>query len=233
MMNCVVVDDEPLALALLRQYIHQRDGLELLQGFSDAVDALKFLNKTTPDILFLDVQMPDMTGIHLLKNIIHPPLVVIFTTAYRDYAIESYELGVVDYLLKPFSFDRFNKAILRAEEILQSKLSIAQVEPAFIFVKSEYKLVKILFDEILYAESMDDYIRIHLKDSRPVITLMSMKSIETRLPQQQFRRIHRKFLVSINKIKTIQSKKIVLDSDIEIPIGDTYQSSIQFLRGGN
>lgn len=229
-MQCVIVDDEPLAISLLGQFIAQTEGITLLQGFSDALESITFLNKTKIDILFLDIQMPDITGIKLLQQLQNKPPAVIFTTAYKDYAIESYELGVADYLLKPFSYDRFTRAVSRAEEFVKSRDAAGSHDNTAIFIKSEYKLIKLNLDDIVYAESLDDYIRIHLTEGKPIITLMSLKALQEKIPQQRFRRVHRKFIIALNKITVIEGKKICLDKNVEIPIGDTYQSAVQLLR---
>lgn len=230
MIKCVVVDDEPLAISLLNQYIRQYERLELVQGFTDALESIDYINNNKIDLLFLDILMPDITGIKLLKELINKP-VVIFTSAHRDFAVDGYEMGVADYLLKPFDYDRFKKAVDRAAEHIRVKeRDNADIVPG-VFVKSEYKLIKINFQDIIYVESMDDYIRIYLHDSKPVITLMRLKAFLEKLPATDFQRVHRRYIVPMNKIKTVETRKLMLTTGVEIPVGDTYQQVVQGLRG--
>ncbi len=228
MIRCVVVDDEPLAVALLSRYIRSTEGLSLMDGFSDGLESIEYLNRNKADLLFLDILMPDITGIALLQKLEHKP-VVIFTSAHRDFAVDGYEIGIADYLLKPFDYERFTTAVQRAVEKLRLReKDNADLVPG-VFVKSEYQLVKINFQDILYVESLDDYIRIHLAESKPVITLMSLKSFMEKLPGQDFIRVHRRYIIAISKISSISAKKVVLRSDIEIPVGETYLLRVQYL----
>ncbi|MGN6491025.1 MAG: LytR/AlgR family response regulator transcription factor [Agriterribacter sp.] len=229
MIKCVVIDDEPLAVSLLHEYIKRCSKLEMMNGFTDALDGIDYINTHRPDLLFLDIQMPDITGIELLKKLSNRP-VVILTSAHRDYAVDGYEMGVADYLLKPFDFERFQKAVDRAiERIELNTRDNASLLPE-VFVKSEYKLVKINLDDIVYVESMDDYIRIYLNNSKPVITLMRLKTFLEKLPAADFKRVHRRYIVSMNKIKTLETRRLVLKTGVEIPVGDTYQQVIQQFR---
>ena len=229
MIRCVVVDDEPLAISLLHQYIGQYQGLEMLDGFTDAIESIEYINNNDIDILFLDILMPDITGIAVLKQLNKKPA-IIFTSAHRDFAVDGYEMGVADYLLKPFSFNRFKKAVERAVNFIRLKEKDNGDLLPGIFIKSEYKLVKINFRDIIYVESMDDYIRIHLEDSRPVITLMRLKSFIEKLPPADFQRVHRRYIVAVKKINSLGSKKLVLKNGTEIPVGNTYQQIIQAFR---
>lgn len=229
MIKCVIVDDEPLAITLLNQYIKQYDGLQLLDGFTDAIESIDFINNNEVHLLFLDILMPDITGIGLLKKLRNRP-VVVFTSAHRDFAVDGYEMGVADYLLKPFDFNRFKKGVERAVEYLRLREKDNTELLPGIFIKSEFKLIKINFHDILFIESKDDYIKIHLIDAKPVITLMSLKSILEKLPPADFQRIHRRYIISIHKITSFGNKKIILNSSAEIPVGDTYQQVIQNLR---
>lgn len=230
MIKCVVVDDEPLAISLLNQYIRKYEGLEMMDGFTDALESISYINNNHVDILFLDILMPDITGIGVLKKLNNKPPVVIFTTAHRDFAVDSYEMGVADYLLKPFDFERFKKAVVRAvEQIRLKEKDNADLIPG-VFVKSEYKLVKISFQDIVYVESMDDYIRIHLLEGKPVITLMSLKAFLEKLPATDFQRVHRRYIIAMNRINLVETRKLILKTGIEIPVGDTYQTIIQRFR---
>lgn len=229
MIKCVVVDDEPLAISLLHQYIKKYERLQLMDGFTDALESINYINANTVDILFLDILMPDITGIGVLKKLTNKP-VVIFTTAHRDFAVDGYEMGVADYLLKPFDYERFRKAVDRALEHIRVKdKDNVDLIPG-VFVKSEYKLIKINFQDIVYIESMDDYIRIYLVEGRPIITLMSLKSFLEKIPANEFQRVHRRYIVALNKINLVEYRKLILKTGIEIPVGDTYQQSIQNFR---
>lgn len=229
MIKCVVVDDEPLAISLLNQYIRKCEGLEMMDGFTDALESISYINNNHVDILFLDILMPDITGIGVFKKLTNKP-VVIFTTAHRDFAVDGYEMGVADYLLKPFDFDRFKKAVDRAiEHVRLKQKDNADLLPG-VFVKSEYKLIKINFQDIVYVESLDDYIRIYLQEGKPVITLMSLKAFLEKLPSTDFQRVHRRYIVAMNKINLVEPRKLILTTGVEIPIGDTYQQVIQNFR---
>ncbi len=229
MIKCVVIDDEPLAISLLNGYIKQHETLEMLDGFTDAIEAIGFINNNHVDVIFLDILMPDITGIELLKKLEKRP-VVIFTSAHRDFAVDGYEMGVVDYLLKPFDFERFRKGIDKAIESLRLKeQDNADLLPG-VFVRSEYKLVKINFHDIMYVESRDDYIKIYLVDDKSLIVLMRLKSFLAKLPAADFQQVHRRYIIALNKIKTLSAKRIVLNNAVEIPVGDTYLHIVNALR---
>ncbi|MFT3703846.1 MAG: LytTR family DNA-binding domain-containing protein [Agriterribacter sp.] len=229
MIKCVVVDDEPLAISLLNGYIKQHEALEMLDGFTDAIEAISFINNNEVHVLFLDVLMPDITGIELLKKLERKP-VIIFTTAHRDFAVDGYEMGVVDYLLKPFDFERFKKGVDKAIESLRLKeQDNADLVPG-VFVKSEYKLVKINFQDIVFVESRDDYIKIYMVEEKSLIVLMRLKSFLAKLPASDFQQVHRRYIIALNKIMTLSAKKIVLNNSVEIPVGDTYQHIVNALK---
>lgn len=230
MIRCIAIDDEKLALDLIEDDILKVPFLQLVKKCRNGVDALDVLQTEKIDLLFLDIQMPDISGIQFLKSLTHKPL-VIFTTAYEKYALEGFELDVVDYLLKPYSFERFLKAVNKAQEHL-SILNKNSGQPVteeisfsnqFIFVKSDYKLVKIEISEIQYVESLKDYVKIVAGD-KPVVTLSSMKAIEEKLVAPDFIRVHRGFIVNIRKIQYIH-RNFVKVGDKEIPIGDNYKEN--------
>jgi len=235
MINTLIVDDEPLALDVLETYIEKIPELKLVKRCTNALDAREVLQKEAVDLLFLDIQMPQITGIDFLKTLADPPL-VIFTTAYPNYAIEGFELDALDYLLKPISFDRFLKAVNRAVE--QIKLQKAgqsaggqEEGEEFFFVKADKKLVKVNYSEILYIEGLKDYVIIRLDQSR-VITLQTMKSLEDKLPQQRFKRIHRSFIVNIDKIHAIIGNMVEVmekGQPKHLPIGKNYRDELQEL----
>jgi DNA-binding LytR/AlgR family response regulator len=228
MIRCIAIDDENLALDLIEDDILKVPFLQLVKKCRSAVEALDVLQTEQIDLLFLDIRMPDISGIQFLRSLPHKPL-VIFTTAYDKYALEGFELDVIDYLLKPYSFERFLKAVNKAQEYLaimeKNRVQTAAGESGFsgqfLFVKSDYKLVKIEIAEIQYIESLKDYIKI-IVGGKPILTLSSMKSIEEKLIAPDFIRVHRSFMVNIRKIRYI-SRGFVMVGDKEIPIGDNYK----------
>ena len=230
MIRCMVIDDENLALELIEDDILKVPFLQLVKKCKSGIEALELLQTEKIDLLFLDIQMPDISGIQFLKSLPHKPL-VIFTTAYEKYALEGFELDVVDYLLKPYSFERFLKAVNKAQEhmsILEKNQALPSAEEIsfsnqFIFVKSDYKLVKIEIAEIQYIESLKDYVKI-VSGDKPVVTLSSMKAIEEKLVAPDFIRVHRSYMVNLRKIQYIQRNYIKV-GDKEIPIGDNYKES--------
>lgn len=235
MLNVLIVDDEPLALDVLETYISQMPELRLVKRCSNAIEANEALKAHSIDLMFLDIQMPQLTGIDFVKTLAHPPMVV-FTTAYPNYAIQGFDLNALDYLLKPISLERFMKAVNKAvehAELTQRESGSAAATSGndnldFFFVKADKKLVKVNFDEIIYIEGLKDYVIIRLLNSR-VITLQTMKSLEDRLPQGKFRRIHRSYIVALDKITAIEGNMIeVLEKDKPklLPIGKNYRDEL-------
>ena len=234
MINVIIVDDEPLAQDVLETYIEKIPELNLVEKCSNALEANEALKNHDISLMFLDIQMPQLTGIDFLKTLSHPPL-VIFTTAYPNYAIEGFELNALDYLLKPISLERFMKAVNKAvEQIeLQSRGSGAhsggeEEEPDFIFVKADKKLVKVNYADIIYIEGLKDYVIIRMENSR-VITLQTMKSLEEKLPQNIFRRIHRSYIVNIDKIEAVVGNMIEVvekNQAKHLPIGKNYRDEL-------
>jgi DNA-binding LytR/AlgR family response regulator len=225
-MRCIIIDDEPLAIELITFYVQQTPMLNLLGSFSDASQAIEFIQNHEIDLLFLDIQMPHINGIQLLKSLNKPPM-VIFSTAFNEYAVEGFELQAIDYLLKPFDIKRFQKAVKKADELYcLKKAAEPQTEP-FIFVKADYQMLKINISSILFIEGWDDYIKIYVSD-KPILTLMSLKSIMEQLPHQEFVRVHRSYIVPIKKIESIRNKVIKIASK-EIPVGSTYAESLYHL----
>jgi two-component system LytT family response regulator len=228
MIRCIVVDDEPLAIDLLTDYISKIPFLELVKSYQNPIEALVAVQEGKADLVFLDVQMPELTGIQFLK-IANGKCKVILTTAYQQYALEGYELNVVDYLLKPIAFERFYKAAEKAQNLFSNTTSLPTenvVSPAklandFIFVKTEYKIQKIYLNDILYIEGLKDYISIFTKTER-IITLQSMKKMEETLPSPQFMRVHKSYIIAIDKIESIERSRITIGDKL-IPVGDTYR----------
>jgi two-component system LytT family response regulator len=226
-MKCIAIDDEPLALELLRTYISEVPELNLLHTFDDALEGAAYLKLHEIDLLFIDINMPDISGLDLVAAIENKPM-VIFTTAHKKYAHIGFELEAIDYLLKPISPERFQKAVTRAQEQFQLRKRITEPEWEPFMVRSEYKMIRIDPAQIEYIESMEDYIKIFLIDTnRPVLTLMSLKTILEKLPESGFSRVHRSFIVGEKQIHSIVNKKISLKSGKEIPVSDTYLSFIE------
>ena len=242
MLNVIIVDDEPLAQDVLETYIQKVPELHLVQKCNNALEANAVLQKQDIALMFLDIQMPQLTGVDFLKTLSHPPM-VIFTTAYSDYAVEGFELNAIDYLLKPISLDRFMKAVNKAMDQFQlhqeahngGGASPADAEADFFFVKADKKLVKVRFDDILYIEGLKDYVIIRMEKDR-VITLQTMKSLEDKLPSEVFQRIHRSYIVNINKIEALVGNMVeVLEKGQpkHLPIGKNYRDELQEIVNRN
>jgi two-component system LytT family response regulator len=221
-MRCITVDDEPFSLAKINGFVAQMPYLTLLSSFSSAIEALAFIKQNPVDLIFLDIQMDNLTGIQLLE-ILNPKPAVILITAFDQYALKGYELNVSDYLLKPYSFERF----LKATEKVYNQVLLPQKEKddnEFIFLKTEYRLEKVNLHEILYIESRGDYIYVVTKPIK-ILTLMSLKNIITKLPEGKFIRVHKSYIVAISKIDAIEHGRIHI-REVLIPIGDTYREEI-------
>lgn len=233
MIQTLIVDDEPLALDILETYIEQLPQLHLVRRCENALEAREVLKEQEVDLMFLDIQMPQLTGVDFVKTLTNPPLVV-FTTAYPNFAIEGFELNALDYLLKPVSFERFKKAVQKATEKLENKSArkpLAETEelnPDYIFVKADKKFVKVKYSDILYIEGLKDYVIIRTTTGR-VITLQTMKSLEDKLPQNQFMRIHRSFIVHVDRINAIVGNMIEVIERNEVkqlPVGKNYRDEL-------
>lgn len=225
--KCIVVDDEALARKLLKTYIAQVPHLELVATCKNPMDALQVLQSHKIDVMFLDIQMPQITGIHFLKMLTQKPLVV-FTTAYEKYALEGYTLDVIDYLLKPFSFERFFQAITKVSNRLQP-VTIAQtttqtLEKDYILVKSEHKIHRLKYQDILYIQSMQSYVSYYTSKER-ILSLNTMKKLEVELPQNQFLRIHKSYIVAIDKIELLEGNQVVIGK-AKLPIGASYREAV-------
>src|SRR5476651_907739 len=230
MIRCIIVDDEPLALHILEDYMSKIPFLQLIKATTNPIEALTLVQEGNVDLVFLDVQMPELTGIQFLR-IANGKAKVILTTAYPQYALEGYELDVIDYLLKPIAFDRFFKAVQKAQTVMQPAAQPLPPEPAsqpqqdflsdFIFVKTEHKIQKVYLNDILFIEGLKDYISIFTANER-IITLQNMKKMEDALPEKHFIRVHKSYIVAINKIDSIERSRIWIKDKI-IPVGDTYR----------
>lgn len=233
MIKALIVDDEPLAQEVIKQYALKLPDLEITASCNDAICAHKALQEQQIDLLFLDINMPKLSGISFLKTLKNPPL-VIFTTAYSEYALEGYELNAIDYLKKPFSFDRFCKAYFKAEELINLKSGAnakteKNLNPDFLFVKSNKKTYKIAYSEIQFIEGLGDYIQIHLQNKK-IITNLSMKKILELLPANLFYRIHKSFIIALDKIELVEGNMVKINNS-KIPIGHSYrQDFMQFVN---
>jgi len=233
MMTIVAVDDEPLALQLVTGYIEDTPELSLTGKFKNPLEAAAFLKENTPDIIMLDIQMPELNGIEFTKQMTRGPK-VIFTTAYKKYAIEGFRLEVVDYLVKPFSYQEFLEAIHRAEKLIRlEKRSYSNIDASneFLYLKSNYKIKRVKFNDIQYIEGFNDYVRIHaISSTEPIQSQITLKSIEAKLPSGKFMRIHRSFIVNLEMVDTVERGRIVFGK-VYIPVGDQYKENFEeYLR---
>src|SRR4051794_20878868 len=224
-MRCIAIDDEPLALQLITEYASRIPFLVLAATFTNPDEAKMWLQQNQVDLLFLDIQMPDINGLQFYKSLSEKPQ-VIFTTAYSEYAVDGFNVDAIDYLLKPFEYDRFLKAVFKAREYLEF-LSNQELQMASIFVKVDYQLMKINLKDIELIEGLDDYVRIHIKP-KPVLTLMTLKSLQEKLPPHEFVRIHRSYIVPASKIESFGKSKVKV-SGKEIPVGSSYSEVYQQL----
>ena len=236
MIRCLAIDDEPLALQQIVAYIGKVPFLELAAQCQSALEARQFLEQDTVDAIFCDINMPDLNGMDFIKSLTVPPLVV-FTTAYSEYAVEGFRVNAVDYLLKPFGLQDFQRAANRLKERLTpSPLSphpsdispqTSSLKDDTIFLKTEYRIVKVNISDIRYVEAMSEYLKVYLQgEAKPIVTLLSMKKMEERLPEN-FMRIHRSYIVNLNMIQEVNKNRIIMDADTYLPIGDMYKDTFQ------
>lgn len=230
MIRCVAVDDEPRALEILKSFADRVPFLKIEAACTDPLEAFSIIKNIKPDLLFLDIQMPEITGIRLAEEVDRPPY-IIFVTAFSKYAVEGFNLDALDFLLKPYSFDRFFKAVTKAKETIELRLKIQEKpeEDGYIIVKSDYHNQKIYFAEILFIEAMDNYVKIHTP-LKIYITLMNLKAIAEMLPSSRFIRIHKSFIVSESKINVFTRNYVVINQK-QIPVGRAYASSfVEFMK---
>ena len=234
MIRCITIDDEPLALVQLTGYIEKVPFLELVKACNSALEALDLLAKDPVDLIFADINVPDLNGVDFVKSLVYNPI-IIFTTAYAEYAIEGFRVNALDYLLKPFGYNEFLKAAYKAlhqyelqAKIQQNPLPTYPEVPAEndknnLFIKADYKMIRLDMNKIIYMESQNEYIRIFLEDQKPIMTLLSMKKLEERLPAEKFMRVHRSYIVNLEKITAVANIRIIYGKDIYIPIGNQYK----------
>lgn len=232
-LKCIAVDDEPLALKLVETFIEQTPFLQLTASCDNAVEAMSLIREKQPDLVFLDINMPNLTGMELARLLQEQPGLVpkiVFTTAYNHYAIEGYKVNAVDYLLKPFSYEEFLRAankVLQITEEASNNFQTVAADDEFIFLKVEYQWVRIPLKEILYIESLKDYVKVHLDDSQKgVLSLISLKALEEKLPSAKFMRVHRSFIVSLDKINAITKNSIFIGKT-EITVGEQYKETFK------
>jgi DNA-binding LytR/AlgR family response regulator len=228
MIRCIAIDDEPLALQQIAAYINKVPFLELAAQCHSALEARQFLSDERVDAIFCDINMPDLNGMDFVKSLTAPPLVV-FTTAYSEYAIEGFKVNAVDYLLKPFGMQDF----MRAANRLQERLSVSTPAPAAaesddtLFLKTDYRIVKVSIPSIRYVEAMSEYLKVWIEgEAKPIITLLSMKKMEERLPNN-FMRVHRSYIINLDKIQEVNKNRVIMDADTYLPIGDLYKEAFQ------
>ena len=234
MIRCIAIDDEPLALQQIVAYIGKVPFLELAAQCQSALEAREFLEHDTVDAIFCDINMPDLNGMDFVKSLAVPPLVV-FTTAYSEYAVEGFRVNAVDYLLKPFGLQDFQRAANRLKERIENSAgngtvvsgSAADTPDDTIFLKTEYRIVKVSISDIRYVEAMSEYLKVYLEsDAKPIVTLLSMKKMEERLPDY-FMRIHRSYIINLTKVQEVNKNRVIMDSETYLPIGDMYKETFQ------
>lgn len=232
MIRCIIVDDEPLAVAQLEKYVERVPFLVNVGSCSSAAEAMEILSTGNVDAMFVDINMPDIDGVQFVRSLVNPPFVV-FTTAYSEYAIEGFKLDAIDYLLKPIAFEDFLKASNKLNRIysmnnnVQSAMEQGEgVCHDCLFVKSDYRMLRVPISSIKYIESMSEYVRIFVEDSpKPIVSLLSMKKIEENLPVGDFMRVHRSYLVNLNKVKEVSKMRLVYDGGVYVPIGEMYKDA--------
>lgn len=227
MIKTIVIDDEPLALQLVGDYVRKTSFLELTGAFDNPLSALEYFEKNDVDLIFLDIRMPDLTGIDF-AHVIGNKAKFIFVTAFERYAIEGFRLDAVDYLLKPFGYDEFLKAALKARRLIEiSEKNQVDEQEGFLFIKVAYKIKKIKYEDIVYIEGLKEYVKIYLSnEQKPLMSIISLKTLEDKLPSKIFMRIHRSFIVNLNYIDTIEHRRIVFGR-VQIPISDQYKDKFQ------
>jgi len=229
MIRCLAIDDEPLARKKMTQYIQKTPFLELVDTCESALQALEIIKNQKIDLLFLDINMPDLSGMDFVKSLENAPG-IIFTTAYSEYALDGFKVNAIDYLLKPIDYPNFLKAASKAQKTLQISKAESEelsLKEEFLFIKSEYKIIKIELADIKYLESMREYVKVHLLNRSPIMTLISLKKMEQSLPNATFMRVHRSFIVNLKRITTIERNRIVFDEKTYIPISEQYRESFR------
>jgi len=230
MIQAIAIDDEPPALKVIESFCREVNFIELQKTFTSPRDALKYLAKFPVDLLFLDINMPSLSGIDLYKEVKQDTM-AIFTTAHSEHAVEGFNLNAVDFLLKPFTTERFVQAVNKANDFYQFQHPGLGSAPQFLFVRADYSLIKIPIADILFIEGLDDYLKIHIHNQKMVVARMTMKAILDKLPANEFIRVHRSFIISFSRIGSMRNKSIII-SGTEIPIGASYEENLQRMLKG-
>ena len=234
MIRCIAIDDEPLALQQIAAYIGKIPGLQLVAQCQSAIEARQFLEQDTVDVIFCDINMPDLNGMDFVKSLTMPPHIV-FTTAYADYAVEGFKVNAVDYLLKPFGLQEFQRAVVKVKKLKELEEFKESEKPErsektnedTLFLKTDYRIVKVAISDIRYVEAMSEYLKVHLEgEAKPIVTLLSMKKMEERLPSN-FMRIHRSYIINLDKIREVNKNRVIMDADTFLPVGDNYKEAFQ------
>jgi DNA-binding LytR/AlgR family response regulator len=228
-LRCVAIDDEPLALKVLEDYILQTPFLTLSEKFTNPVKAFTYLNENETDLVFVDIQMPDLSGLAIVSKLKNKPL-IIFTTAFSEYAFDGFRADAIDYLLKPIDYPDFLKAVTKAKEWYTSRTGRStdvQSNKDFLFIKSEYKIIRINFNDIRYIQGMSEYVKIFLDTGKPIMSLLSLKSLEVQLPEKMFMRVHKSYIVNLQKIKIIERNEIIYEDGSVIPVSKQYKDRFQ------
>ena len=239
MIRCLAIDDEPLALRQLTSYISKVPYLELVAACHSARQASEILSGESVDVMFVDINMPDLSGMDFVKQLVNAPMIV-FTTAYSEYAIEGYKVDAVDYLLKPFGLEDFRRSAEKVKKLYerdhapvpeQATVATSDGDDA-LFFKTDYKIVRVATGDIVYVEGMSEYLKIHLEsDSIPIVVLLSMKKLEERLPSNRFMRIHKSYIVNLGKIREVSKNRVLVGKDVSLPIGDSYRDAFGAFLG--
>ncbi len=227
-LKCMAIDDEPLALEVMEAHIKKCDNLKLIAKCSNAIEASEAIQNEKPDLIFCDIHMPEISGIDFMKSLQNSGILVVFTTAYTEYAVDAFTLDALDYLLKPVSFDRFKRSVDRAEEYFSIKDKTeqpqAEMNDGFMFVKADSKMIKINYDEIWYVEAFADYVKIYISEDKRIVTLQTMKNMEQSLPANKFARVHRSYIVATNKVLAIGAHEVKVGNK-NIPLGKNYKDA--------
>jgi len=230
MIQAIALDDEPPALKVLENFCNQIEFVQLQRTFTRPSEAMKYIRKFPVDLIFLDIQMPSLSGIDFCKDLPQSTMVV-FVTAHSEFAVEGFNLSALDYLLKPYTFDRFKQAMEKASEYYRFITEKNSSDVTYIFIRADYQLIKVNTSDILFVEGYDDYVKIVLKGDKTVVARMTMKAIQERLPSREFVRVHRSYIIPVNKIESIKNKVILIENK-EIPIGNSYEANLQHLLDG-
>lgn len=232
MIKAIAVDDEPLALELIEAFSRKFDFLQFEKGFTKTTAAIQYLQKNPVDLLFLDIKMPAMSGVEFYRSLTYKPM-LIFTTSFSEYALESYELDAVDYLLKPFTPDRFEKAVVKVRDLYNLKHNATTSENSkHIMLKVDHGVAKVMLDQVLFIEGLDNYLKIHLQDQAPVVVRLTMKALMEKLNEKEFIRVHRSYIVPLKRIESVKQKMITIAGE-EIPVGKLYEDELRFRFNSN